>query len=256
MSSPIYFFPGVRPLAIVDRDRLRFSFLEGRGVAAAFAGVKSVQADTCCVEITGKGPSGRTGTMLVATCGREPPLHLTYAPDHQTWIEGPAGADCWVCLAKDHPPTPADLARSPHPQGRAVELGDGNKWHVPILRSPFDRESHGRSHLPRDFYYDKNGQLAMRLQADSERLWELSGVAWDHYLKRDEHPTIDSELLMELAIGALAINYRVGKVEATLLGPLIGSANWEAIVEAILDFALVNEMLELQKKSAEQPAPG
>ncbi len=242
MASPVYFFPRVRSSAVVERNRLRMSFLAERGVAAAFAGISDVQAQTSCYELPGRGPGGHSGLVLQVV-GNPAPVRIGYSADHQRWHERPAGCDCWVGLDTEFPPTPEDLAIGA-PRGYACELGDGRTWKIPIVRSI--REE--RSQLPYDFVYGDDGQVATR-RAES-RLWELSAEGWNHWFDREKHPTISAEILVELCLGALALNYRVGKIEQNLLR-LVTGGNWSRLLELLLDVPLLEEYS--QKKTGSSP---
>jgi hypothetical protein len=244
MSSPVYFFPGVRKHAVIERGRVRPAFLAERGVAAAFAGITDEQRQTSCYELPGRGPGGHSGLILQVTAGD--PLRIGFQPDLQTWHERPAGCDCWVGIDNEHPPTPADLAIGT-PRGDELELGDGQLWRVPVVRSPVDD---ARSAIPFDFAYDGNGMLAILRRECA--LWDLSEHGWNHYFHRAQYPDISAEILIELCLGALGLNYRVGKVEQTLLR-LINSTNWNRCLELLLDVPLLMERFA-QEKKAEAPA--
>jgi len=247
MSCPLYFFPRTRADEVTQADRFKLGFLEKRGVAPAFAGIESVSQQASLFECTGKGPGGGTGMFLTVVPNGVAPLRLGHYPEFQIWAERPAGADCWVAIDREHPPQPHELAIG-QPKGHSVKLGDGNTWTVPIIRSP----QGGRSQLPSDFIYDGNGNPQIVRDPATDRLWELAGEVWDHTVDRANHPLMPAGSVMELALGSLAMNYRVGRVEATLLR-LFGSANWEKVMEAVLDWPAVEEMLIVQKKTASHP---
>lgn len=250
MAPPIYFFPRVRPAAVVDGNRLRASFLEGVGAAPAFVGVRDARLEASCFEITGKGPGGHSGTMLtVINPKRDAPARLGFYPTHQTWHERPAGCDLWLGIDRDDPPTPADLAHVERPEGHEVTLGDGHSWRVLIVRSPMDREALGRSQLTREFVYDAQGRFQVVRAAATDALWELSAEAWDHFFDQEKHPTIKLETMTELVLMTLAQSYRVGRIEQTVLR-LVNSTNWDDAVAALLDLPLIDEYERSQKKTA------
>jgi hypothetical protein len=248
MAAPIYFFPKTRPDALVAGDRLRERVLAEWGAAHAFLGITSIRAQTSLNELSGKGPGGQSGTLLQVIPPGEPPMRIGFYPDHQDWHEAPAGCRAWVGIDREYSPRPADLVRVADPAGHNVQLGDGHTWKVPIIREPFNKESAGRSQLTRDFTFDSSGRLVFVRQSSDDRLWELSGVAWDHFFEREKQPTLDMEEMVELILGALAINYRIGKPEAQLLR-LFNTKTWSPAVEAILDTAFVDDVLAAQKKT-------
>lgn len=250
MAAPIYFFPSTPLSAIVKNGQLDHEFFKRRGVAKSFTGERDARASVSIIEITGKGPGGHSGVLITPLVNGQPPLRLGFFPDFQTWHEKPAGCDAWVGIDKEYPPTPGDLQIGQLLRGSDVQLGDGNLWRVPIVRTPFSRDQMGRSSLPRDFVYDADGIATGVRQASSDHLWELSGQVWDHSTNREKFPTIDLQVLLEVCIEALALNYRFGKAEQQVLR-LINSTNWEAISDALLDVALVDEAIELQKKTQE-----
>ena len=239
MASPVYFFPRVSRSAIVDGNRLRASFLAERGVAAAFVGITDVQRQTSCYDLPGRGPGGHSG-LILQVLGDPAPVRVGFAGEHQRWIEHPAGCDCWVGVDTEYPPTPADLAIDA-PRGYPLTLGDGQTWKVPVVRSV----EPAREQLPYDFVYGADGQPEL-VRAES-RLWELAAEGWNHLYERAAHPTISTETLLELCLGALALNYRLGKVEQTVLR-LVNSANWSRCLELLLDVPLLEAHAE--KKTA------
>ncbi len=240
MASPVYFFPRVTRAAAIQGNRLRADFLAARGVAAAFAGVTDAQAQTSCYELPGRGPGGHSGLVL-QVLGDPAPVRIGFSADHQRWVERPAGCDCWVGVDEEYPPTPEDLAIG-SPRGYPLELGDGRVWKVPIVRSA--RED--RAQLPFDFVFGDDGRIETRRRA--ARLWELSEEAWNHTFDRENHPTISTETLLELCLGALALNYRVGRVEQNLLRLVTGD-NWPALLELLLDVPLLREYAEKKTRS-------
>jgi hypothetical protein len=248
MASPIYFFPQTRVSQVVANDRLVQSFLDARGVAAAFAGVKSVSQGCSCFELTGSGPGGHSGVLIHVLPGGKPPLRLEYSAKFQAWHEKPAGADCWVGIDNEYPPTPADLARGPHLSGYDVELADGNTWRVPIVRSPQPSRECG----DRDFCFDTNGR-AYSVRTGDERLWQLAEVVWDHYIDTEADSSVGLDDLLEFCIGTLSMNYRFGKPEQHILR-LIKASNWQAVADAALDIPLLKEAAEAQKKTTDSSA--
>jgi hypothetical protein len=257
MANFIYFFPLTRGDDLVHKDRLRAKLIEERGLTHAFAGVTSVRARTSVIELSGKGPGGKSGVMIQVIQPCDTPLRIGYYPDAQEWHESPAGCQAWVGFDREYPPTPADLARGPRPAGHGVVLGDGHTWVIPIIRCPFNRDAPGRSQLPRDFTFDERGLVNFVRRPCDELLWEMSGVAWDHFFDREHHPTLEMNETVELILCAMARNYRIGRPEAQLLR-LLNTTNWDAAVRAILDTPLIDEALGTEKKTgddASQPAP-
>ena len=206
--GPIYFFPNARRDQLVKpmSTQLDRAFVAARGVEAAFVGVRNVNAQTSCQELPGKGPGGQSGVLIqVLPAGGDAPPRLGFHPEFQQWYERPAGCDCWVGIDREHP-TPSDLLHTAKPTGTPLELGDGNSWRIPIVRCPFGRDALGRSQLPRDFAYDSSGQFQTVRSADSDALWELSGLAWDHFFANEGHPTVELEQMVELVLQSLALN--------------------------------------------------
>ena len=255
MASPIYFFPRTEHDQVVKGSKLDHGFLAAHGCAPAFDGIRDAKLETSAFALTGNGPGGASGLMIQSMRPGRAPVRIGFHPKFQTWHEKPAGADCWVGIDNEYPPTPGDLAKVDRPDGYEVELADGYVWRVPIVRSPFKREELGRSQMPRDFVFNGDGHVHAVRTSSSDRLWELSGVAWDHTVDRENHPSIDLDTLLELCIEALAVNYRFGRIEQQVMRT-INSTNWEAITNAVLDVRLVDEMLALQKKRQESLEAG
>lgn len=260
MANLVYFFPRCTAADALNGDRFDSAFLAAHGAGPALASIRDAQAEASVFAYSGTGPGGQSGLMVQALPARCPvPLRVGYFPKQQTWHERPCGADCWVGIDQEFPPTPAELLIPEQPRGHRVRLGDGQEYRVPILRSPFARDQMGRSQLPRAFGWDSRGQFVVTRKQSADELWEKSAAVWDHFFDRENHPGIELELVTDLAVRTLGMQYRIGPIEQQLLG-LIDGDNWSQVCEALLDVPLVEEALGVdasgsaQKKTEPPPA--
>lgn len=251
MSRPIYFLPEITRAGLLDGGRFHQEVLLEHGLDVQFGDVRNPEAACAICDLSAKTPDaeGRGGVLLQFTGGQVPRLS-GYMPKEQQWYQRPAGFDVCVGIDLAEPITPEDLLRDREPRckGYAVTLGDSNDWVVPILRTPFNREDLGRSDLPCDWIYDEAGLPKKEILAQHRELWELSGRAWDHWFRKEDCPTINVELLLSIGVGALGLNYRLGKIEQTVLR-LVNSENWELFMRAVLDLTFYEELWEASKKN-------
>jgi len=252
MAPPLYFLPGVTidQLVVVDgADRQRFSRpqLERFRLLETFGDIDDLRSAAALVEIPGAGPGGQSGVLLSALPGGRPLLRFGYREQAQRWRQASLDPPLWIGVDREYPPTPADLARAGRPiEGYDCTLGDGRRWHVPVVRSPLRG-----THLPRAVGYEPDGQLTLRLLDAWQPLWDRSEALWDMAYGDDpDRAEMTFAEIFEHCVALLAVNYRVDRYAATLLG-LVTTDTWQEIFHAALDVPLVRDQLSAQKKTSD-----
>ena len=271
MAPPLYFLPHTSAGDVAPGGRLNRQLLRDRGLDGVFADVQSPQLDCSLNALAGRGPENLPGVILCAfssSSGGEPPRRLGYYPREQTWhacyerMKDEGGRmneeklqpssfslhpSFYLGLDTASPPTPADLARKQIYRGHRVKLADGHEWEVPILRSPA-----GVTSLPRSMSWDAAGSFELRVKRDYVAAWDASEATMRLFYEPGSDRTIDLEEACLRGLEALAINYRVGRAEQSILG-LIDSTNWEEVLLASVDGPTVTAYLTAQKKNTPSP---
>lgn len=273
MAAPLYFFPRKQLADVVDAqaDRFRPSILRECGLEETFADVASVRGQTSTNELTGHGPGGASGviTTLLPASGRCP-LRIGFHPDFQSWQ--PAVSEMlWIGTDKEHPPKPEDLLRSgavlidegqilpPH-AGLSLELGDGHRWTVPIVRRPAiaAEAGHAVTSLPMDLGWDESGRFAETIKPKYLALWNDAAEICDFYFAAAEQPRKRLELPVEKALTwalrILGLNYRYGRHEQNLLRA-VDKTNIFTLLGLAVDAPLVYRLLGSLKKSVPATPP-
>jgi hypothetical protein len=209
------------------------------------------------------GPGG-SGGVVMASAEHCAPSRVRYVPAEQEWIKADG---YWIGQWKDEKIGPADLLRRELLDGHFVELADGQKWLCPIARShglegDSIRWYHNR--LPRSVAIGSDrkwhrGEVIPRYR----RLWQLNLSWWDVRVASvpadsavGDMITFDFDGLHESAAECLAVNYRLGPDEISLLG-LFDSESARKILDALIDMpTLVRLDEELQKKTENTAAGG
>jgi len=244
MAAPLYFFPRLTLDQLAPGGRLSAALLAATDTAAVFGDIESVREQTARFESTGPGPGGLSGVYLAANPPHgAAPHRIGYFPDFQTWTEA-IPESLWIGLDKEHPPTPADLARPRQYRGEAVRLA-GSDWLIPVVRSP-----HRMTLLPCDLFWDAAGQVRKRIKARYAQAWEDAGDAFDLFYNPETAGSVAGGLAraLEIAVGAIGLNYRYGRHEQNGLG-LVDNENWEDVLAALADVPFVRAALAAEKKS-------
>jgi len=272
MSAPIYFFAHKSRGDVVRDDRLLPSLLAETGLDTVLDGVRSVERECFCQDLSTKGPGGQSGVLLcVFPPDGAAPKRLGFYPDFQEWLPAIAGK-LWIGLDREEPPRPRDLVRTgggrdvdgvpkpPHP-GRPLAMGpQGEQWTVPVIRRPAIVERYGvaTTKLPRDLGWDLEGKFVETVQEQYREIWEDTAVIADMFFDdagalREGEFEMSVELGLKTALRALALNYRVGRHEQNRL-KLVNDRNIYVLLGLTVDFLLVKELIgQREKKSL--PAP-
>jgi hypothetical protein len=243
MSHLIYFIPG--ETAAIDRAKI-----DAAGLAHAFEA--RIVRGGCAT-----GPDGTGGVLLSAGDDGK----VGFFPDRQTWKRFPRGA-AWVGFYTDDRPTPADLQTAHALAGHSLELLDGQSWTVPLARQFRDEGETFRfqTALPQTVSLDDEGDWTSGgILPRYMQLWELACQWYDSRTHAEIEEvgettaTVKFEFVrdvLDAAAAALAVNYRLGKVEIALLGLLTVDLAY-TVLDLVVDFPV---LLEWSKKNPAPPA--
>lgn len=266
MAAPLYFFAKRSLADVVRDDRLSPALLNECGLAQTFADIKSVRRQCSLFDITTKGPSGSSGVFLYALPpDREAPKRCNFQPQFQEWREVHKSAGLWIGQDIEEPVRPRDLLReggstdidgdptAPH-RGWPLELADGRRYTVPVIRRPDVVARHGReiTNLPEDIGWDENGRFVQTVKREYLQIWEDAGRLCDFFFDAEgRHRRGDFEISVEdglrWAIRILQLNYRYDAHLQNLLH-LIDKTNVFAILGMAIDAPLVNHLVGAEKK--------
>lgn len=216
MAGLLYYVPDRRAIGIDVVKELGLGYAMDRG-GPQHAGMQ---------------PGPDTGSGVVFSFadpdGKSPSLH---AAGGATWEQVP-GSPVWIGFDPEDPPRPDDLARAEQRDGHAVRLGDGNDWLVPVARAV-----DGTSPLPRRLRWDGETWAPGDVLQQYTDLFGEACRIWDTVIAGDaDSRTLSVEC--GIAVMALAINYRLGPAEVSLLG-LFDTVNEAEIVLALIDWPAV-----------------
>lgn len=198
-------------------------------------------------------------------CAPDPPLSALGSP-----------LSPWVGLYRGDLPGPEDLARKDQLKGHWVRLADEREWLCPIARGWTDEDGELRwyHNLPQVLELDDVGEWRSgSVLAKYAPLWDLA-ERWDETLqhawfKDDEGESGEQEdesgekkLALHLtfqgavdaAVVSLAANYRIGRVEAAMLGILTREIAAD-VLNALVDLPARREWAQ-KKMTDAGPAGG
>ena len=258
MPAGFYHFLPVDAPALLDGDptdaTLNREVLEQFGLADVLADVTHCP-NHCVVTITDKGPNGQPGVVIYPKPSHgEDPRSFSYNANRQTWVPVPGLAEPkrYIGWDKDEPPRPEDLERQRNWPGYLVKDGHDRQWSIPVARSP--RASLGI--LPCDFTFDASGKPITQLKPEYEPLWEAAGEIYD-FFHGDPHG-LESDVIIQHAAAALAVNYRVGTAELSALHAagvgVLDTLTVQSIVKSLIDFDTEEEFKKKEPSDNTQPA--
>lgn len=200
--------------------------------------------------VLANGPDDGAGVIVTDADHPRP----GYYANNQKWRKVPLPdgdarpkAPAWVGYYTASPPTSNELARRELLQGAEVELGDGNRWRVPIVVGAPESGSGtiGVLRLPSRLDLDDSGLFVpgevlpayaplqhvaewwCKLTLENARRYQADG-------DKAELLAPDIQELYKAAVAGLAANYRIGAAEAVLLG-LLDMVTADRIVAVMMD---------------------
>jgi hypothetical protein len=238
VAQPLFFLPDLREEAAKDVG-LRRQVLKERGLSEVFADVPMVEQPLW--ELPGRGPENRPGCLMYfQTPTGGIPRRAEYRPSEQSWTPVGDGSLLWIGVDTAELPKPEELARKRQYDGYSVTLADGNQWNVPIIRAP-----DGQTSLPRDLIWDATGRLIEPIKPLYQAYWDETAET-AKWVFDGVQP--DYERALQLAIRALAINYRYDRNLHNVLRVIDSETLTGVLVSTVDGMA--------QKKSMTSAAPG
>ena len=104
----------------------------------------------------------------------------------------------------------------------------------------------GGSDLPRAMAWEGD-TFGLVVRPAYRELWERTAPVADFFFS---DTSLEFEVMATLAVDALALNYRLGKFEASLLG-LLDTQNVQHVLAAMIDLERIRTYLDERKKKAE-----
>lgn len=252
MSGFLYFVEG-------QQNSIQREDLAAAGLGYAFEGPPRFRG---CAP----GPGGGPGLV----CAADESTKLGYFADRQTWRQIP-GSRHWLGWYQDDLPTPEALARKEQLDGHYVTLADERPWLAPIARgwTEFEGEARWYCNLPQRSGLDEQGHWTSQgVLRKHEPLWQLALAYWDDLYAAmktaagddGEHDdtthdetthaiTFEFAGLHEAAVEVLAANYRIGAIEADVLG-LLTVSHCRDILGALIDQDGFRELVKKKSPAA------
>lgn len=235
----LYYLPGVK------KEQITLDFISKRPEAVPFFDLVhsprlfSMHMQTFYVE--NRGPDGGSGAIVAAQPVVDVPTQKTgYYPEVQEWRKV---GDRYIGYQKDMVPGPESLRRHNLIEGYDVELSDKHIWHVPLIR-PYDTTIKDFAcGLPVVFGVDENGDRQIEVVKKYESVWRTTAAMLGYYYNKDES-SLNSRF--DAAVEILAVNYRIGMVEAGIL-QLFDTQTIEETVKASLDWEFCKQYVEGEK---------
>jgi hypothetical protein len=241
VSQPLYFLPHVQWVRGQNIAITR-SIIREAGLTDIFSDVSEDHVGFNC--LPGRGPGELSGTIIFYTDNREPPRRMGYYENEQTWHPVGDGSKCWIGIDNDSPPKPDEMRRKRVHDGYTLELADGARWTIPVIRRP-----DGSTGLPTDMVFDAAGKYSEPIKPAYLSYWEASAKVCDWVFAESSNDSIDNPEALKLAIEALNLNYRYGMQEHNVLR-FIDKTNCQVLLMLSVDLPRVRaEMEALQKKT-------
>ncbi len=230
-----YYLPGVAP------DQVTRETLQAGPLAPIFWDLLRspalFEARIRVFHIHAHGPDKLSGCIVAAmpAGGLEgPPPGMR---DGQSWTRV-ADGNYWIGFDQDAPPAPDELQREYVVTGPEHELGDGRIWTCPIVRRQGVQNA-----LPSRWGVDPTtGEYASTMLPRYSAAWAAAGKI----LNAQFGGELSRQGALDLCVQMLAINYRIGVHEVSLLG-LLDDTNWKLIWRAATDADFLDEWLESQQ---------
>lgn len=247
MGTIVYYLPKA---ASVNRDKIK---------KAGLAHILPEGQSTPEFTNTQNGPDGGVG-VIFAFSGADK-VNLQKTVEHIKWKQIPK-TECYFGFDEENPPGPKDLQRKKLKDSYPVKLSDGNEWKVAIIR-----KVDGGTELEKNLEHNGEEWVAAGLQRQYVDMFERAGKVWDQFItplmdQEEDESGDDIEITVEdgwdLAVDALALNYRISFPEITLLNLFDTSTASQAALASIdwlrwCDYVKKNGILDGQDSSAGEP---
>jgi len=175
----------------------------------------------------GTGPEGRTGCLFSYPGGQ----NLTGIQD-VNWTQYPGRENLWIGLPKE-PPKPSYFAREAMITGHEVEMGDKNKWQIPVARF-ITGENLMKTPLNFKMVFDGTKWVAGEMEPLHEVYFNKSVNFFNIFLEKmealkdavEKNNSASAEIAgkitvpdeCELASIGIQINYRISAPEISVMG--------------------------------------
>ncbi len=178
-------------------------------------------------------------------------INLQGIASQATWTKM-TDKEVWVGFSEQDKPAPEDLARPLMHMSNPVKFADDNMWQVPILRiGGTDDECYFKKELTKEGSQWVKG----RVTKEYAEIFRRACQAWDEFILEEEDVTEGTEMNIsgawDLAIDALALNYRISSDEISALG-LWDTEIGTAVFLACIDWPRwLSYIRNLEKKNGE-----
>jgi hypothetical protein len=133
MAQPLYFLPDLRASELASVMLAR-PVLTARGLLEVFADVPLDSDHLVVNELPGRGPGDKAGTIITYNAEGDIPRRSGYYPQEQDWQPIGDGSLVWIGIDPAEPPTEKELRRRRRYAGYSVELTNGDKFQLPVIR--------------------------------------------------------------------------------------------------------------------------
>lgn len=194
-----------------------------------------------------RGPEGMAGCVVSIQPQCAINLNMPhYNPATQTWRKF---GEQWIGWQTDMLPGPESLRRPTQLQGYEVELGDGKVWIAPVIRAFQESSGLWQSRIAMTWGVNEDMSPKMEPLERYREIWEVSGKVFAAVCAGASPPTFAE--CYEWATRCLGMNYRIGAVEASLLG-IFTDDTIRLVMESAVDIPLVEAA---EKKAGETQNP-
>lgn len=217
---------------------------------------------------TSLGPNKQSGAIIVIKSSNPEAKtpQVGYFPEKQDWQEniplsppskGELKGDVkfWIGKEKENPPKPVDLQRKELVDGHLTKLEDGNDWLIPAARI-FPQGTT----LPQSLILGPNGELVQEILPKFAQLGKKAEELWLEFQrengmlsKENTSEPIGLKARWDIAISALAVNYKIGQDEVSFLR-LLTTENLTRILAAIIDIPVLISVMKASKEAFKKKA--
>jgi hypothetical protein len=185
------------------------------------------------------GPVGR-GLL----CTWQTNVLIEHDPETQDWQQ--IGPQLWVGIRRGY--QPEEFARPTDGRdllsGYLVELGDGNRWLIPVALA--DAPSYS---MPWVEGLDASGEIVRRVADPYRKVCAIADDLWASVCGKGRLE-IEEDRLREALADAMAVHYQIDLQDCLALG-LFSSDSYQTIVCALLDF---QHLEEIRSGEAREPS--